>query len=59
MDTGEPEALEAALAAADKEINALAEARSHVRNAAKGLAGEGAWGQQGEGRGRALASSAK
>lgn len=40
MDTGAGDALDARLALYDKAINALAEAKSHVRNAVKGLAGE-------------------
>ncbi|PNW81938.1 hypothetical protein CHLRE_06g267100v5 [Chlamydomonas reinhardtii] len=39
MDTGAGDALDARLALYDKAINALAEAKSHVRNAVKGLAG--------------------
>ncbi|GIL67609.1 hypothetical protein Vafri_20964 [Volvox africanus] len=39
MNTDESDALDSRLALYDKAINALAEAKSHVRNAVKGLAG--------------------
>ncbi|GLC39232.1 hypothetical protein PLESTM_000866500 [Pleodorina starrii] len=39
MDSGEGDALDSRLALYDKAINALSEAKSHVRNAVKGLAG--------------------
>ncbi|KXZ48170.1 hypothetical protein GPECTOR_30g266 [Gonium pectorale] len=39
MDTDGGDALEARLALYDRAVNALAEAKSHVRNAVKGLAG--------------------
>ncbi|EFJ53265.1 hypothetical protein VOLCADRAFT_102865 [Volvox carteri f. nagariensis] len=39
MDSGEGDVLDSRLALYDKAINALAQAKSHVRNAVKGLAG--------------------